>query len=339
MKAAVIEKPGKISIKEIPYPKPGSDEVVIQVKNCGICGTDFHIYNGDYLGSYPIVPGHEISGIVVEVGPDVPGLKIGNRVTADPNIYCGACYFCRTNRPNHCQNWQALGVTRNGGFAEYIAVTYKNVYKIPDNMSFLDAAFIEPVSCIVYGLRRLKIISGDNVLIFGAGPIGMQMAQLVQHGNAASVTITDLNQARLKLAKKLGISKTVLSDDKLSQTLKRIAPLGFDVVIDATGVAKVAEMAVNFVKNTGKIMFFGVCPPEDKVMISPFEIYKRDLEIYGSYALCYTFYPALDLINNGALDVKSIVSNRVSLKDLPMVFKSKKFKNDSMKIMLEIRIY
>jgi len=127
-----------------------------------------------------------------------------------------------------------------------------------------------------------------------------------------------------------------LSDDKLSRTLKRIAPLGFDVVIDATGVAKVAEMAVSFTKNTGKIMFFGVCPPEDKITISPFEIYKRDLEIYGSYALCYTFYPALDLIHNKALDVKSIVSDRVSLKDLPMVFKSKKFKKDSMKIMLEI---
>jgi len=112
MKAVVIEKPGKVSVKEIQYPKPGKDEIIIQVKNCGACGTDFHIYNGDYLGSYPIVPGHEISGIVVELGSDVSGLKVGSRVTADPNIYCCACYFCRTNRANHCQNWQARGEWR-----------------------------------------------------------------------------------------------------------------------------------------------------------------------------------------------------------------------------------
>jgi 2-desacetyl-2-hydroxyethyl bacteriochlorophyllide A dehydrogenase len=336
MKAVIIEKPGQVSVREIQYPEPGKDEIIIQVKNCGVCATDFHIYNGDYVGSYPIVPGHEISGTVVELGSGVSGIKIGTSVTVDPNIYCGACYFCKTNRPNHCQNWQALGVTRNGGFAEYITVTYKNVYKIPDSMSFIEAAFTEPVSCIVYGLKRLKIINGDNVLIFGAGPIGLQMAQLIQHGNAASVTITDLKPARLELAKKLGISNVVLSDDKLLQVLKDIVPLGFDVVIDTTGVAKVAEMAISYAKNTGKIMFFGVCPPEDKIMISPFEIYKRDLEIYGSYALCYTFYPALDLISNKVLDVESLVSDRLGLEDLPVVLRSKKFKEDSMKMMLEI---
>ncbi|NQT66549.1 MAG: zinc-dependent alcohol dehydrogenase family protein [Actinobacteria bacterium] len=336
MKAVIIEKPGQVYVKEIQYPKPRKDEIIIQVKNCGICATDFHIYNGDFVGSYPIVPGHEVSGTVVELGSDISGLKVGTRVTVDPGIYCGACYFCKTNRGNHCQNWQALGVTRNGGFAEYMAVPYKNVYKIPNSMSFIEAAFVEPVSCIVYGLRKLKIINGDNVLIFGAGPIGLQMAQLIQHGNAASVTITDLKPTRLELAKTLGISKAILSDDKLFQVLKDIAPLGFDVVIDATGVAKVAEIAISYAKNTGKIMFFGVCSPKDKIMISPFEVYKRDLEIYGSFALCYTFYPALDLINNKVLDVKSLVSDRVCLDDLPMVLKSKKFREDSMKIILEI---
>ena len=336
MKAVIIEKPGQVYVKEIQYPKPRKDEIIIQVKNCGICATDFHIYNGDFVGSYPIVPGHEVSGTVVELGSDVSGLKVGTRVTVDPGIYCGACYFCKTNRGNHCQNWQALGVTRNGGFAEYMAVPYKNVYKIPNNMSFIEAAFVEPVSCIVYGLRKLKIINGDNVLIFGAGPIGLQMAQLIQHGNAASVTITDLKPTRLELAKTLGISKAILSDDKLFQVLKDIAPLGFDVVIDATGVAKVAEVAISYSKKTGKIMFFGVCSPKDKIMISPFEVYKRDLEIYGSFALCYTFYPALDLINNKVLNVKRLVSDFICLDDLPMVLKSKKFKKDSMKIMLEI---
>lgn len=335
MKALFIDKPGHAFIKEIQYPEPEEDEVVIQVKNCGICATDLHIYGGNYVGSYPIVPGHEISGIIIEPGPDIPGLKAGTRVTVDPNIYCGSCYFCRTNRSNHCLNWNALGVTRNGGFAEYVAVPYRNVYRIPDDMSFMEAAFVEPVSCVVYGLKRLKITSGDSVLIFGAGPIGLQMAQLVQHGNAASVTVVDLRKDRLKLARKLGIKNAVLSDDKLPQVLKSMAPLGFDVVIDVTGIARVAEMIINYVKNTGKIMFFGVCSPEDKIMISPFEIYKRDLEIYGSYALCQTFYPALDLINNKILDVESLVSDHICLNDLPGVLKSKKLREEGMKIMVK----
>ena len=336
MKAVVIDKPGKVSVKEIQYPKPGKDEIIIKVKNCGICATDFHIYNGDFVGSYPIVPGHEVSGTVAELGSEVSGLKVGTRITVEPIIYCGTCYFCRTNRGNHCLNWQALGVTRNGGFAEYMAVPYKNVYKIPGSMSFIEAAFVEPVSCIVYGLRRLKIVNGDNVLIFGAGPIGLQMAQLIRHGNAASVTITDLKPERLELAKTLGISKVILSYYKLSQVLKDIAPFGFDVVVDTTGVAKVSETAINYAKNTGKIMFFGVCPSKDKIMISPYEVYKRDLEIYGSFALYHTFHPAIALINNKVLNVKPLVSDCICLDDLPMVFKSKKFKKDSMKIMLEI---
>ncbi len=336
MKAAVIDKPGKISVKNMPYPKPEKGEVTIQVKNCGICATDFHIYHGTFIGTYPIIPGHEISGIVAELGPDTSELEVGTRVTVDPGIYCGNCYFCKTNRGNHCQNWQGLGTTRNGGFAEYIAVPYKNIYKIPDNMSFAEAAFIEPVSCINYGLRRLKIANGDNVLIFGAGSIGLQMAQLVQCGNAASVTITDIKSSLLKLAKSLGISRTVLADEKQSRILKDIAPLGFDIVIDATGIAKVAEKTIEYVKNTGKIMFFGVCPPEDKIKIKPFEIYRRDLEIYGSFALCYTFYPALDLLKNKILRVKPLISDYVCLDDLPMVFQSKNFKRDSIKIMLEV---
>jgi threonine dehydrogenase-like Zn-dependent dehydrogenase len=339
MKALVIDEPGHASVREIQYPERADDEIIIQVKNCGICATDLHIYGGDYIGSYPIVPGHEISGIVIETGlnvPDVTGLKVGTRVTVNPNIYCGSCYFCRTNRPNHCLNWNAIGVTRRGGFAEYITVPFRNVYRIPGNMTFIEAAFTEPVSCVVYGLKRLKIASGDNVLIFGAGPIGLQMAQLAGRGNAASVTVVDLRKDRLELARKLGIKNTVLSSDKLPQVLKDIAPLGFDAVIDVTGVATVAEMTINYVKNTGKIMFFGVCSPDDKIMISPFEIYKRDIEIYGSYALCETFYPALDLINNKALDVESLVSGCICLDDLPEVLESKKFREENMKIMVEL---
>jgi len=335
MKAAVVVKPGKIILRDIPYPKPGKNEITIKVKNCGICGTDYHIYNGDFLGSYPIVPGHEASGTVHELGPGVSKPRIGTRVTIDPTIFCGTCYFCKTNRGNHCLNWQALGVTRNGGFAEYMVVPQKNVYTVSDKMSLIEAAFVEPVSCIVYGLNKLKIKTGDNVLIFGAGPIGLQMAQLVKHGNAASITISDLQPHRLNLAKKLGFTQTILADEEQHRILNKFAPLGFDIVIDATGIPKVVENTFSYAKNTGKILFFGVCPQDEDIALKPFEVYRRDLEIYGSFSLCYTFFSAIDLLENKVLSVEPLVSDRIPLETLPEILESKVSKNGKMKIIVE----
>jgi len=336
MKAVVISQPGKVVLKDIPYPKPGQDEITIKVKNCGVCGTDYHIYNGDFVGSYPIVPGHEISGTVYELGSGVSEPEIGTRVAVDPTIFCGNCYFCKTNRGNHCLNWQALGVTRNGGFSEYIVVPQKNVYPISEKISLIEAAFIEPVSCIVSSLNKLKIKTGDNVLIFGAGPIGLQIGQLVRHGNAASVTISDLEPARLELARKLGFTKTVPVDNSQKGILSNIAPLGFDIVIDATGISKVAESTFLYVKNTGKIMFFGVCPQSENISVNPFNIYRRDLEIYGSFSLCYTFYPAIDFFENKVLSVEPLTSDLIPLEVLLKTLELKHPKKGKMKIVVNL---
>jgi len=333
VRAIVISSVGEIAVQQVPCPSASPGQVRIKVEACGLCGTDTHIYHGEFLSQYPIIPGHEFAGTVVEVGEGVTEWQEGDRVAVDPSIFDHSCYFCKTDRGNHCLNWQAIGVTVPGGLAEYCVVPQENLYRIDQRLSFEEAAFIEPISCVVYGLRRLKVQTGDHALVFGAGPIGLLHTQLVARGGAASVTVVDLEQRRLDLAKNLGATHTVLADEDQDERLKQIAPLGFDVVIDATGVPSVVERTFEFVKPTGKIMFFGVCPKDAKIEISPFEVYQKDLEIYGSFALRYTFYYACDLLANGVVKVEPLISHVVGLEEAAEAIASPGSYQDRMKIL------
>ena len=336
MKAIVIEKPGEVSVKEVPRPKPGPGEVIIKVKTCGVCATDYHIFLGEFPANYPLIPGHEISGEIVELGDEVKELKIGFKVAVDPSIYCGSCYFCKTNRGNHCHDFKALGVTQNGGFAEYMVAPQENVYPVPENLSFEEASFVEPVSCVVYGLKRLQIQPGSNVLIFGAGPIGLQLAQLAKYGNAAKVSITDINPKNLETAEEVGIKNTFLVHNNSEEIIKDLDPAGYDAVIDATGIAEVAGQSFKYIRETGKIMFFGVCSPEEKIEVSPYEIYKNDLEIYGSFALCYNFYQAINILENKVIKVKPLISDYLGFDDLVSILRDRRSKKGSLKAMLKL---
>ncbi|NPV06644.1 MAG: zinc-dependent alcohol dehydrogenase family protein [Anaerolineae bacterium] len=315
MRAVVIDGLGEISVREVPFPAPGPNEVTIKVEACGLCGTDAHIYHGEFLSSYPIIPGHEFAGTVAEVGDAVTDWEAGARVAVDPSVFCHDCFFCKSDRGNHCLRWNGVGVTRAGGLAEYVAVPGANLYRIDESLTFEQGAFIEPISCVVYGLRRLKPQAGDQALVFGAGPIGLLHTQLLARGGTSAVTVVDLEEDRLEQALKLGARHTVRAGPEQDATLKRLAPLGFDLVVDATGVPQVVESTFRYVMPTGKIMFFGVCPKEATIQVSPFDVYQRDLEIYGSFALRYTFYYARDLLTNGAVQVEPLISHRVGLED------------------------
>ncbi|GFP42566.1 threonine 3-dehydrogenase [Candidatus Hakubella thermalkaliphila] len=334
MKGLVIEGPQKVTLKEVPTPKPGSGEVMVRVRAAGVCGTDVHIYHGEFIASYPLIPGHEFAGEVAEVGPGVRDWKPGDRVTVDPSIFCGDCYFCKSNRGNHCLNWNGIGATRNGGFAEYALVPVANLYKIKDSLSFQEGAFIEPISCVVYGLKRVNVQIGDSVLIFGSGPIGLLLLQLTKHGGASSVTVVDVQEKRLTLARQLGASHTILADGSEAEELTAISPLGFDVVIDATGVPAVVERVFAYIKSGGKLLVFGVCPSDSKIQVSPFDIYRHDWKIYGSFALCYTFYPARDLLENGVVSVKPLISLTIPLEEAVEIFRSPEKFEDSLKIVV-----
>ncbi|GHO83286.1 zinc-dependent alcohol dehydrogenase family protein [Dictyobacter formicarum] len=322
MRAAIIEKPGEIRVGSVLDPTPRPYELIVRVGACGICGTDLHIAAGEFPPSpYPIVPGHEFSGEVVAIGSDVPqgigtqktNIAIGTRVAIDPSLFCGHCIFCRTGHGNLCLNWGAIGDTVNGAFAEYVAVPAANAYVLPDSISFREAALIEPISCAVHGIHRLSPRLGDTLLIVGAGTMGLLLLQLALRGGITSVAVVDLNTQRLERARKLGATSTYTD----MGTLLVEEPLGFDCVIDATGIAPAIEGAFNAVKRGGKLMIFGVAPEEARVSLSPFRIYNDEITVIGSMAVLYSFQAALDLISNGAITTAAFLTETRPLDEFP----------------------
>src|SRR2546421_10169464 len=310
MKAAFYEAPYKVDVHEAPRPEPGPHEVVVRVAACGICGTDQHIFEGDFFPSYPLIGGHELAGEVVALGPQKieTALREGDRVAVDPSLFCGSCFFCQRGQGNHCLHWNAIGVTRDGGFAEYVVAPVANVYPVGD-MPYEVAAFIEPISCVVYGLQRLRIPLGANALIYGAGPIGLLMMQLVLRSGASTIAVVDLKEDKLRLARSLGAHQVVPGGAGADDALRAISPLGFDVVVDCTGVPAVVEHMFTHVRKNGKLLFFGVNPPDARIGISPDDVYQKDPEIYGSFALRYTFHDAFALLESGALDWHPLLSD------------------------------
>jgi 2-desacetyl-2-hydroxyethyl bacteriochlorophyllide A dehydrogenase len=318
VKAAYYQARRELAVREAPDPEPGPNEVLVRVAACGICGTDQHIFDGDFFPSYPLIGGHELAGHVVALGPQKfeTALGEGDRVAVDPSLFCGTCFFCQRSQGNHCLNWNAIGVTRDGGFAEYVVAPTANVYPVGD-MELEVAAFIEPISCVVYGLQRLRIPVGANALIYGMGPIGLLMLQLVRHGGASTVAVVDLKPEKLDLARSLGAHETVSAGPGADDALRELSPLGFDVVIDCTGVPTVVEHMFVHARKNGKLLFFGVNPPDARVEISPYDVYQKDLEIYGSFSLRYTFHDALALLQSGAVDVKPLLSDRFPIEGFP----------------------
>ncbi|UQA62083.1 zinc-dependent alcohol dehydrogenase family protein [Polyangium aurulentum] len=317
MKAAVLEDIKKITIRDdVPEPTLGPSDVLVRAKACGICGTDVHIWEGDFFPTFPLVPGHELAGEVVKVGSAVEDLKPGDRVMVDPTVTCEECHFCMINRQNHCLRWNAVGVTRDGGFGEYVRVPAKNCYRF-QNVTFGQAAFCEPLACVVFGQDRARIDIGSEVLILGAGPIGQLHLQASRANGAAAITVTDVVESKLDLAREHGAQEIVIADNALEGRLKKIAPYGFDVVIDCTGIAPVMQNSIKYVKNGGKYLVFGVCGPHDKIEISPFEIYRRDIEIIGSFAIRRTYDRAFKLMEHGVVKVDKLIHEAMPVEELP----------------------
>jgi len=315
MLAARITSPHQGRVVETTTPTPRENEVLIEVHRAGICGTDLHIWHGDYdVASYPLIPGHEFSGVVTAVGSEVVTVRPGERVTADPNLPCHRCSNCQRNQQNQCLNLQAVGVTRNGAFARHLTVPESAVFPI-GSLSYEQAALVEPLACVVWGLKRLQLQPGDTVLIFGAGPMGCLMMQAVRHAGASRVVMVDKAPRRLELASQLGASDTLLADELHSTVPPPLPPSGFDVVADATGIPRVIEQAFTCVRPRGKLWIFGVAPGNATATFSPYQIFRKDLTIIGSFALDRTFHQSIALIQDGAIRVEPLVSHRLPLED------------------------
>jgi 2-desacetyl-2-hydroxyethyl bacteriochlorophyllide A dehydrogenase len=314
MKAGSISAPNRVSVIDAPEPGIGVDDVLIRVRAAGICGTDVHILKGEYEAAYPLIPGHEFSGDVAAVGRHVTRFRVGDRVTADPNIPCNRCYFCQRNEPNQCERLGAVGVTRDGAFAEYVSVPEGNVFPIGD-MPYSAAALIEPLACVVWGLKMVEIQPGDSVLIFGAGPMGCLLIQAVKRAGAARITAVDQQAWRLALAASLGATETIIAGNEAAHQLRALEPRGFDVVTDATGVPAVIESLFGYAKSRAKIWLFGVAPNGTQVQVPAYDVFRKDWKIIGSFAVNRTFPQSIALIEQGAIQVEPLISHRLALAD------------------------
>jgi len=308
MRAARIARPGEILIEEMADQRPGPGEVRIRVAACGVCGTDVHIYRGEYLGDYPIIPGHEFAGTIEEVVAGVSRFAFGDRVAVEPNISCSNCEDCLNNRQNFCRNWQAIGVTRSGAMAESVCVPEQAVFSIGE-LPFDQGAFVEPLSCVIHGIERAEIDLAGRILILGAGPIGLLLLEMALLRGAARITAADRNRSRLERAAAAGASETV--DDTGALPAE-----GFDTVIDATGAPPVMAATVDLVRPGGTILLFGVPPSESRMTVEPFKIFRKGLKLVSSFTSLRNSYQAVRLLTSGRIAVGNLISHRLPLEEL-----------------------
>jgi 2-desacetyl-2-hydroxyethyl bacteriochlorophyllide A dehydrogenase len=266
-----------------------------------------HILDGELTSAvYPLVPGHELAGEVVAVGGQVEAAEVGDYVAVDPNLPCGRCHYCHIGRENLCANYSAVGVTQPGGFAEMVAVPEACVYRLPEDMPIELAGLVEPMSCAVHGLNRLPRTPGAHYLIYGAGTMGLLMARLVRGAGAASVSVVDTNQERLRFAAGFGVDFTETHADALGRSE------GFEVVIDATGVIAAIDDGLTRVRTGGTYLQFGVAGEDAEATFSPFDVYNREIDIIGSMAVHHSFGPAVGLLAAG-VDLSPLVSDVLPL--------------------------
>lgn len=320
MLAVVFDKPGSMGVREVPEPEPGPGEVLIRVSRAGLCGTDVHIYRGEYPSPLPLTPGHEFCGTVAKLGADVAGLSEGERVTADPNLDCGQCEFCRQQLNNHCENWQAIGVTLPGALAEYVVVPARVCYALPDAIDDQAGALVEPLACVVHAMNRIDLSVGRSALLFGAGPMGLLLVQTLRQAGAAEVVVVEKQPGRLELAGELGADRTIAADGGEHEQLRELRPRGFDLVVDATGVPAVIERALGHLRPGGQYLQFGVAPTEATIHLKPFELFRYDWTLVGSFAVRYTFEQAIALLGTGTLRTQPLVSHTVGLDEFAAGF-------------------
>lgn len=319
MKAISFTEKGVAASVAMPPPELLAGHALVRVQAAGLCHTDIDVLYGRYgEGRFPLVPGHEYAGVVEAVAPDVTGIRVGARVAVDPNLFCGTCPACRKGLTNLCRNLKAYGVTHNGGFAEYSLVRVDHLHSI-GALSFDVAALAEPLACVLNGLSAAGLNAGpaktENALVFGAGPIGLLLALSLKAEGVGSVTVADINESRLAFAKELGL-EAVASGSKELLAQKR----AFDLVADATGIASVVEAMIDFTADGGTIMVFGVCAPDARISIPPFEIFRRQLKVCGSHSLNRNIPEALAILqrDNGAM--ARLVSHRLPLAEIVPYF-------------------
>jgi len=326
MKALLLSKYRHLEIADLPNPTPGRGEILVKVAACGICGSDVHGYDGSSGRRIPpIVMGHEAAGRVAKVGPQVTGWSEGDRVTFDSTISCGNCRYCARGEINLCDNRRVLGVSCAdyscaGAFAEYVNVPQRIVYRLPDSLSFSEAAMLEAVAVAVHAVALSKISSGDQALVLGAGMIGLLTLQALRAAGCSTVYVADVDTSRLKLAKEVGATETLhaTGDDLVSEVLHFTNNAGVDVAVEAVGIDVTVGAAVNSVRKGGTVTLVGNITPEVNLPLQ--KAVTSQIRLQGSCASAGEYPQAIKLLTSGAIKVKPLISAVAPLADGPEWF-------------------
>ena len=338
MKAAVYHGPLDLRVEEVPVRELKDNEVLIQVKYCGVCGTDVHIFHGDggaFAVTPPLVPGHEFSGVVAKVGAAVTQVKPGDKVSGDPNDMCGECYYCRNGKQHFCTNNIGVGTTVDGGFAEYVIMREKQVYKFADHLSFIEAAMAEPIACCLNGIDLCNIKAGDTVLVIGGGPIDMIMMQLAKYSGASKLILSEPVPEKREMALKLGATKVI---DPINEDIQAILDEycdNVDVVIECAGNIRTQEQAVKLAGKTATVMLFGLASPDESFPLKPDEVFKKELTITSSFINPYTFQRAISVLESKVIKLDELITNIVPLDQIADVFTKPEYRRTG-KVMIKV---
>ena len=320
MKSLVKAKAEKgIWLQDTPKPEVGHNDLLIKIRKTAICGTDMHIYNWDEWSQntipVPMVVGHEYVGEVVGMGEEVKGFNVGDRVSGEGHITCGHCRNCRAGRRHLCRNTEGVGVNRPGAFAEYLVIPAFNAFKIPDNISDDLASIFDPFGNAVHTALSFDLV-GEDVLITGAGPIGIMAAAVAKHVGARHVVVTDINPYRLELAKKMGATRAVdVSKEDLKDVMNELGMTeGFDVGLEMSGVPVAFRDMLNKMNHGGKIAMLGI-PPQD-VAVDWNQVIFKGLVIKGIYGreMFETWYKMASMLKTG-LDVTPVITHQFDVDD------------------------
>lgn len=320
MRAVLFPTIERLMIGEVPDPVlTRNDEILLKVEVAGICATDVHIYHGHFPVPMPVVPGHEFAGTILEVGPGVKSLRVGDRVAVDPASYCGRCLYCRTARRELCEHFEGNGNTRPGGFAPLTVIREDQAFPIGD-LELDVGAFAEPLACAVHAVKVARPAPFENVLILGGGLHGQMLAQVARTVGAGGVVLADPNEEKLHLATTLGAKQVIRVDRESLAALSKAGFEAFDVIIDTTAKQQVLEGALEFLAPGGRLILYGVPTGGMSVSIDPWEIFRREAQIIGVFAGAYEFDEALAMLRDERVRVGPLISHRFSLEEFGEAF-------------------
>ncbi|MBX2837551.1 MAG: alcohol dehydrogenase catalytic domain-containing protein [Gammaproteobacteria bacterium] len=312
MRATRLIKPGNVQTIDIDAPTRGDGDIIVKVEAAGICGTDRHLYNGEFPSVANTTLGHEFSGIVTDAGNS--NLQPGTRVTCDPNTWCGACGQCRKGKVNLCDNNIATGIARDGGFAEFCAFPAHKAHVLPANLDPLYGPFCEPLACTLHGMDMGNPQAGDRVIIIGGGVIGLLAVQIARTAGAQVMLLTRSTRKQ-ELGLSLGAHQVAGSK---AEALDHW-PQGAELVVECAGVDETVSMSPSLTHTGGRIVVLGVLPQGQQVVIEPFDLLFREIQMHYSFLNPFTHERAAQMIASASIDVAPLVTRTISLEDVPSV--------------------